>query len=87
MAKVQEFYNVGNREELTIEQLLDIIEDMYKVLAQAVNLKPDIIQRPSNGLSTDTFLSVGDININTSTLNVQILTAFPTISTVTWTTI
>ncbi len=87
MAKVQEFYNVGDRTNVTVEQLLDIIEDMYKVLAIAVNTKPDIYQRSTNGLVTDTFLSNGDININTSTLRVEMLTAHPTVSTVTWTTL
>ena len=37
MAKIKEYYQVGNREEMTTESLLVLLEDMYKDLALAVN--------------------------------------------------
>lgn len=87
MAKVAEWYQVGDRENMTVERLLVIIEDMYRDLAIALNRKPDVIQRNSNGLVSDTFLSNGDININTTTNLVEMLTAHPTSATVTWVTL
>lgn len=87
MAKIQEWYQIGDRDNLTVERLLVIIEDMYRDLAIAVNLKPDIYQRPNNGLVSDTFLSNGDININTTTNLVEMLVAHPTSATVTWVTL
>ena len=87
MAKISEIYNVGDKSDITPERLLLIMQDMYRDLAIAINKKPDIYQRTTNGLTTDTFLANGDININTSTLTVQMLTSHPTASTVTWTTL
>lgn len=84
MAKIPEYYSVGDRNNLTLEQLLRIVEDIYKEIAIAVNRKPDIYQRSTDGLTTDTFLSNGDININTSTLKVEMLTKHDSTSTVTW---
>ena len=37
MAKLKEYYQVGNREEMTQESLLVLIEDIYKDLALAIN--------------------------------------------------
>ena len=37
MAKIKEYYQVGNREEMTVESLLVLMEDMYKDLALAIN--------------------------------------------------
>ena len=37
MTKIKEYYQVGNREELTVESLLVLMEDMYKDLALAIN--------------------------------------------------
>ena len=87
MARLPEYYQVGDRSNLTLEQLLRIVEDIYKDLAQAINQKPDLVIRPSNGLTTDTDLDNGTININSSTLKVEILASHPTISTVTWKTL
>lgn len=85
MAKVPEFYQVGDREGMTVERLLVIVEDMYRDLAINLNKKPDVYQRTTNGLVTDTFMSNGDININLTTNTVEMLTNHPTASTVTWT--
>lgn len=86
MAKVPEYYNIGNRENLTIERLLEILEDMYKQLAIALNKKPDLYQRTTDGQTSDTFLSNGDININTTTQKVEMLVD-RTATTVTWKTL
>lgn len=85
MPKIADYYAAGDTSNLTIEQLYLIMLDMYKDLAIAINKKPDIYQRNSDGLVSDTFLSNGDININLNTLKVEMLTAHPTINTVTWT--
>lgn len=87
MAKVQEYYDVGSREEMTLERLLIIVEDVYKQLAVALNQKPDVFQRDSDGLTTDTFLSNGDMNINTTTLKIEMLAEHSTISAVVWKTL
>ena len=87
MAKVKEYYEVGDRENITPEQLLRIIEDMYRDLAIALNKKPDIYQRSTDGLTSDTFLNNGDININTSTLKVEMLTEHSSSTAVVWTTL
>ena len=87
MAKVQEYYSIGDKENITAEELARIIEDIYLELAINLNKKPDIYQRSTDGLTTDTILNVGDININTSTNKVEMLTNQPTQTTVTWTTL
>lgn len=85
MAKIPESYNVGDRKNLTVESLLGMLQDMYKDLAIAVNKKPDVFLRTTDGLSTDTKLADGSVNINTNTLKVEMLTEHPTSTTVTWT--
>jgi hypothetical protein len=72
---------------MTPEKLLDIIEDMYRQLAVALNRKPDVVTRDTDGQTTETFLSNGDININLSTNKVEMLTNHVDASTVTWTTL
>jgi hypothetical protein len=84
MAKIPEFYDIGSNEDLSLEKLLDIMMDMYRDLAIQLNKKPDVYERTTDGLSSDTFLSNGDININTTTGNVQTLVGRPTASTVEW---
>lgn len=85
MSKVPEYYDVGDRSDMNVEKLLIVIEDIYKQLAAALNQKPDVFQRTTDGLTTDTFLSNGDININVNTQKVEMLTSHPTISAVVWT--
>lgn len=85
MAKIPESYSYGDNEETTIEDIKDIVKDIYKDLAVAINKKPDIYFRSSNGLPSDTLLSIGDININSNTGKVETLVAHPTQTTVTWT--
>lgn len=87
MAKVPEYYSIGNKESITPEELARIIEDIYKDLAVQLNKKPDIYERDSDGLTTDTFLNNGDININTSTQKVEMLTEHTDSTTVNWTTL
>ena len=87
MAKILEYLNVGNREDMTVEDLLLIVEKMYVDIATALNRKPDVYQRTTDGLVTDVFLSNGDFNINVGTLKVEMLTSHPTSTTVTWTTL
>jgi hypothetical protein len=85
VARIPEVFNIGDRSNITPERLLELLEDMYMQLAEAVNKKPEVYQRSTDGLTTDTFLSNGDININTSTLKVEMLVSHPTSNTVTWT--
>ena len=87
MPKIPEYYQIGDRKNITPERLLVILEDMYTDLARAVNLKPDILERDIDGIGDEVFLSNGDININLTTDKVEMLTNHPTATTVTWTTL
>jgi len=87
MAKIPEYFNVGSREDLTPERLLILMEEMYKQLAVAVNQKPNVYERDTDGLTTDSFLSNGDLNINSSTNKVEMLTNRTSPSAVIWTTL
>ena len=85
MAKISEFFQVGDKSDLSPEKLLVIIETMYRDLAIAINRKPDVYERDVDGQSSDYFLSNGDININHLTDKVEMITNHPTQTTVTWT--
>jgi hypothetical protein len=85
MAKISETYQIGNRDDMTVEKLLVVVESMYRDLAIAVNKKPDIYQRSTDGLTTDTFLNNGDININIGSQKVEMLTSHSTSTAVVWT--
>lgn len=87
MAKLPDSFNFGNADELTLEQFVIRVQRMYIDLAMAINGKPDLIQRQTDGQTDETFLSQGTVNINLATNKVEILTNHPTQSTVTWTTI
>lgn len=87
MARIPENFNIGDRSNLTLEDLLLILERIYTDLAVAVNSKPDLYQRDTDGQVTDTFLAQGSVNINLLTNKVEMLTNHPTAATVTWTTL
>jgi hypothetical protein len=84
MARIPERFNVGDRSDITPERLLLLIEEMYMDIAEALNKKPEVFVRTTNGQVTDTLLSIGDININSLTQRVEMLVAHPTQTTVTW---
>jgi len=86
MAKIPEIYNIGSKENLSVEMLLDIILEMYQQLAIQLNKKPDLYKRDTDGLASDTFLGTGDININIATQKVEMLVD-RTATTVTWKTL
>jgi len=85
--KISEIFNMGDTSNIDAERMLVLMQEMYRDLAISINRKPDIVQRTTDGLVTDSFLSNGDININLNTNKVQMLTNHPTINTVTWTTL
>lgn len=85
MAKIPESFNFGSDEEMSLEALVVKLERMYFDLASAVNSKPDLYQRTTDGQTSDTFLAQGAININLSTNKVEMLTNHVTPTTVTWT--
>lgn len=85
MARIPESFNFGDREKMTIEDLLVVLERMYIDLAEAINSKPDLYQRIVDGQTDDTFLSQGSININLLTDKVEMLTNHVDPTTVTWT--
>ena len=87
MPKLPTSFNVGDRENLTVEKLLEIVERMYTDIADAVNKKPDVYERTTDGLATDTFLSNGSININTSTNKIEMLASHNSPSSVSWITL
>lgn len=87
MARLPEYFNIGDQADLDVEKLMDVLQRMYTDLAVALNSKPDLVQRTVDGQVGDTFLAQGTININLSTNKVQMLTNHPTQTTVTWTTL
>lgn len=94
MARLPNTFNFGDVENDKIEDLMLRLEEMYTLIATAVNSKPDLYQRSDDGVPGagdgqvgDTFLSQGSININLSTNKVEMLTNHPTATTVTWTTL
>ncbi len=85
MARIPEAFNFGDREKMSIEDILILLERMYVDLAVAINQKPDLYQRTVDGQTTDTFLAQGSININLNTNKVEMLTNHTNPTTVVWT--
>lgn len=83
--RIPETFYVGDRKDMRPEELLRLMEQMYLQLAQAINRKPDIIQRSTDGQASDVFLSNGDMNINTVTFKVEMLTQHVSQTAVQWT--
>lgn len=82
MSKVPESYDFSDSEDIL--EIKRQLSDMYKILSSAINKKPDIYERETDGLTTDTSLSNGDININSSTGKIQMLNSHPTQTSVNW---
>jgi hypothetical protein len=87
MARIPETFNFGDRETLTNEGLLLILQRMYEDLAIAINQKIELVQRPTDGQVGDTFLPQGTVNINLTTNKVEMLTNHVSAAAVTWTTL
>ena len=85
MAKLPTSFNIGDRDEMTVVKLLDIVERMYTDIAEAVNKKPDLYERNVDGQTSDIYLSNGSININSSTNKVEMLTQHVDSTSVLWT--
>ena len=73
MGKLIETFNYGSQDDLNVETLLVLLEKAYIDLARAINTKPDVYERDTDGLTTDVSLANGSININRNTLKVEIL--------------
>lgn len=87
MPKIQEYFPFGDKEEMTIEELLVKLQRMYTDLARAINQKPDLYQRNTDGQASDTNLAQGSININLTTDKVEMLTNHTSPTNVTWVTL
>lgn len=85
MARIPDTFNFGDTEGMTVEELVVKLQRMYMDLAEACNSKPDVYQRTTDGLTTDTFLAQSSININLNTNKVEMLTNHVNPTTVTWT--
>lgn len=85
MANIPNNFNFGETENMTFEELVIKLQRMYEDLAQAINGKPDLYQRTTDGQASDVFLANGSININLNTNKVEMLTNHTGPSTVTWT--
>jgi hypothetical protein len=85
VAKLPDTFNFGTVEEMDMEELLLKLSRMYTDLATAINRKPDFVERNTDGQVTDTFLSQGTLNLNSTTLKVQMLTQHLSPTVVTWT--
>ncbi len=87
MARISESFNFGDRQNMSVEDLLVILERMYIDLATAINSKPDLYQREVDGQTDDVFLAQGSININLLTNKVEMLTNHIDPTTVLWKTL
>lgn len=85
MARIPDHFNFGDTSNMTVEDLVVKLQRMYMDLAEAVNSKPDLVQRNTDGQPDETFLSQGTININLSTDKVEMLTNHTSQTSVTWT--
>jgi hypothetical protein len=85
VVRVPPTFNFADNEDISIEELLVLLDRMYIDLAEGVNSKPDLYQRDTDGQTTDVFLSQGSININTTTRKVEMLTEHTTATAVVWT--
>jgi len=89
VAKLPTSFNVGDRDNLTPEKLLEMLEDMYQEISTHVNLKPNARCRmegdtPTLGSPDDTFVTNGDLNIKVDTGTVEMATIDPDTGDVTW---
>ena len=87
MARIPDHFNFGDTSDMDIEELVLKLQRMYMDLAEAVNSKPDLYERTTDGQATDTFLAQGSININLNTNKVEMLTNHTSPTAVTWTTL
>jgi len=85
VARIAETFNFGDKSDISTERLFELLDRMYIDLAEAINSKPDLYQRTTDGQTTDTFLAQGSININLSTDKVEMLTNHVSQTAVTWT--
>ena len=87
VVKVKERFEFANPEDMDLEKLVEQLKVMYTDLSQAINQRLSVFIRATDGLATDTRLSVGDININSTSNKVEMLTNFTSTTNVTWTTL
>ncbi|MCK5436231.1 MAG: hypothetical protein KAI88_06340 [Nitrosomonadaceae bacterium] len=85
MAKIATSITFGDRDNLDVNTLLDFVEKMYIDLADAVNSKPNLIERATDGQPAEAFLTNGTLNLNTATNKVEMLTNHTSGTAVTWT--
>lgn len=85
MAKVVEYLQVGNRDNMSVEDLLVIVEQLYRDLAIQLNKKVELVQRNVDGQVADVFLDQGTVNINLTTNKIEMLSNHTSTTTVTWT--
>lgn len=87
VANLPKTFNFQSKDSMTVEDLIVLLDRMYIDIAQAVNSKPDLYQRSTDGQTTDTFLAQGSLNINTSTLKVEMLVEHTSPTAVVWKTL
>jgi len=85
MAKIPEYLQVGDRSNMSVEELLRIVETLYRDIAIQLNKKVELVQRTVDGQTNDVFLDQGTVNINLNTNKVEMLTNHTSSTTVTWT--
>lgn len=87
MAKLPQQFNFGDTREMDIEDLVRRLQVMYRELAEAINRKPDFYERTTDGQASDTFLSQGTLNLNSTSKKVEMLTEHVSQTVVSWTTL
>ena len=89
MGRLSESFEFGADESIDAASLLEVLKKMYRVLSREINSKPAIYTAndagvPRDGATTDTFASLGDITINTSTQKIEMLVEHTDSTTVVW---
>lgn len=85
LAKISETFDFGDVEDMTQERMMRSFQEAYTTLATAINRKPDVYTRDTDGQATETVLANGDININLSTDKVEMITNHTSPTNITWT--
>lgn len=87
MARISETFDFGDVTVDNLEEFVLRLSRAYTDLAVAINQKPDLYERQTDGQTSDTFLAQGSININLLTDKVEMLTNHTSATNVTWKTL
>lgn len=84
MTNISEEFNFGEEEKIKTQELILYLKDMYRILARAINTKPQITtidDFPEEG-GEATLFDVGDIFLKPSSNEAKMITSRPNQTTV-----